>query len=106
MDSPVEALAKRKADGFTHVVDIPFEFDSDSRDTLIVLRQGYERPIPDWGAGYESHFDHEGMAVKITGASHGYRLKVRALERVIRDALKEAGVKPKAKRKKNRRRRR
>jgi hypothetical protein len=93
MDSPLEALAKRSAEGYTHVIDIPFEFDSDSRDTLIVLRQGYERPIPDWGPGYESEFEHEGLAVRITGASHGFRLKVRALEKVIVNALRASGVK-------------
>ncbi len=31
MDSPKEALKKRKAGGYSTVIDIPFEFDSDSR---------------------------------------------------------------------------
>ena len=36
LDSPMEALAKRKKQGFDRVIDIPYEFDSDSRDTAIV----------------------------------------------------------------------
>jgi hypothetical protein len=80
--SPIEALDARAAAGFRHVIDVPYEFDSDSRDTLIVLRQGYKRPIPDWDRRYESRFEYAGMAVKIGNASFGKRLKARALERV------------------------
>lgn len=90
VDSPMEALQKRKADGFRYVIDIPYEFDSNSRDTLIILRQGYERPIPDWNHRYESHFDHDGLSVKITDCSFGAQLKAAALLRVVSDALDEA----------------
>lgn len=91
VDSPMEALAERKEDGFRYVVDIPYEFDSDSRDTLIVLRRSYERDIPDWNADYESHFEHDGMKVKITGSSFGERLKIDAYERVILAAIARQG---------------
>jgi hypothetical protein len=58
VDSPIEALAARQAAGYRYVIDVPYEFDSDSRDTLIVLRRGYERPIPDWDRHYVSRFEH------------------------------------------------
>lgn len=91
VDSPIEALENRAAAGYRHVVDIPYEFDSDSRDTLIVLRQGYERPIPDWNDRYESRFRFEGMKVKITNASFGRRLKGEALHRTAMGAIRAAG---------------
>lgn len=90
VDSPIEALAKRKKAGFTHVIDIPYEFDSDSRDTLIILRHGYERPIPDWDADYESSFKHEGLKVRITNTQFGFDDKVAALVAVIDEALNAA----------------
>jgi len=73
------------------VIDIPYEFDSDSRDTLIILRHGYERPIPDWDASYESRFEYEGMPVKISNVNFGSRLKTLAFEEVLIDALEAAG---------------
>jgi hypothetical protein len=94
VDSPLEALEHRSADGFRHVVDVPYEFDSDSRDTLIVLRRGYERPIPDWDGRLESRFSYGGLDVKITNASFGGVRKTRALEVVIRRALERAGSRP------------
>jgi hypothetical protein len=90
IDSPIEALEKRRAEGFRYVIDIPYEFDSDSRDTLIVLRHGYERPIPDWDALYESRFQSGGMEVKITNATFGKKLKARALEKVARRGIEIA----------------
>ncbi|HEX2294478.1 MAG TPA: hypothetical protein VHN37_04135, partial [Actinomycetota bacterium] len=78
VDSPLEALAKRKAAGYDFVVDIPYEFDSDSRDTLIVLRAGYGRPEGEWNDRFESRFDHDGMKVKITNSSFGVGLKTAA----------------------------
>jgi hypothetical protein len=54
--SPIEALDERSEEGFGHVIDVPYEFDSDSRDTLIVLRQGYQREIPDRDGRFESRF--------------------------------------------------
>jgi len=83
VDSPMEALAKRKNDGFRYVIDIPYSFDSDSRDTLIILRHGYHRPIPDWNGSYESRFTYEGMKVKIGNSQFGDVFKTRALEKVI-----------------------
>jgi hypothetical protein len=90
VDSPMEALAKRKEAGYRYVVDIPYEFDSDSRDTLIILRQGYERPIPDWNEDLVSEFDHEGMTVRITHAHFGAAAKTEAFYEVIRKALLRA----------------
>ena len=87
VDSPMEALARRAKAGFDHVIDIPYEFDSDSRDTLIILRNGYERPIPDWNHRYESRFRHDKMDVKIGNSSFGKRLKARAFLDVIVDEL-------------------
>lgn len=87
VDSPIEALDDRANAGFDYVVDIPYEFDSDSRDTLIILRRGYERPIPDWNARFESRFRYKGMQVKIGNSSFGKRLKARALLDVVVDAL-------------------
>ncbi len=94
VDSPVEALDSRAKAGFRHVIDVPNEFDSDSRDTLIVLRRGYQRPIPDWDRRFESHFTYKGLEVKITNASFGGALKTRALETVISRALERAGARP------------
>ena len=90
VEGPIEALEARAAAGFRYVIDIPYEFDSDSRDTLIVLRRGYRRPIPDWNARLESRFRYEGMVVKISNASFAARLKTLAFEQVILDALREA----------------
>jgi hypothetical protein len=90
MDSPMEALNKRKAKGFERVIDIPYEFDSDSRDTLIILRRGYERSIPDWDDRYESRFRRQGMWVTITNSSFGDRLKTKALVQVVDAALRRA----------------
>jgi len=90
VDSPTEALAEREDAGYRFVIDIPYEFDSDSRDTLIVLRRGYERPIPDWNRRYVSRFEHGEMEVKISNASFGRRLKVRALARVAIRAIQAA----------------
>ena len=90
MDSPMEALAKRKDEGFVRVIDIPYEFDSDSRDTLIILRQGYERPIPDWNQSYESRFKHSGLNVRITNSSFGPAAKARAFIDVVGSALERA----------------
>lgn len=73
------------------MIDVPYEFDSDSRDTLIILRQGYERPIPDWDANYVSRFRYKDkVAVEITNASFGSALKTDALEAVIRKAVDAA----------------
>jgi hypothetical protein len=90
VDSPMEALAKRKEAGFEAVVDIPYEFDSDSRDTLIILRNGYRRPIPDWDRNLESRFRYEGIPVKISNSSFGSEAKTDAFEEVILDALRAA----------------
>jgi hypothetical protein len=87
VESPTEGLAARKAAGFQHVIDIPYEFDSNSRDTLIVLRKSYGRPTPDWNARWESAWDVDGMHVKIANALGLETLKAAALEQVIRDAL-------------------
>lgn len=87
VDGPLEALDARAAEGFAHVVDIPYEFDSNSRDTLIVLRQGYGRPQPDWNPAFESHFTMRGLQVKIANANGGEELKTDALEAVTVAAL-------------------
>jgi hypothetical protein len=94
VDSPIEALDKRAAHGFQHVIDVPYEFDADSRDTLIVLRRGYGRPIPHWDHRLESRFTYQGLDVKITNASFGRMRKTRALEMVVRRALERAGSPP------------
>lgn len=87
VDSPIEALEKRKKAGFEYVIDIPYAFDSDSRDTLIVLRRGYRRPIPDWNSRYESNFSYEGMKVRITNSQFGDALEIDAFEEVIVRAI-------------------
>lgn len=83
VDSPLEALAKRKQAGYELVVDIPYEFDSDSRDTLIILRAGYGRPEGEWDGRFESRFRHGGLQVKITNSSFGSSLKTAAYESVV-----------------------
>ena len=90
MDSPMEALGARKEQGFEHVIDIPYEFDSDSRDTLIILRAGYERQIPDWNDRFESRFRWSGLAVEITNSSFGARAKTQAFIDVVRAGLERA----------------
>ncbi len=87
-DGPNEALAKRKKDGFRYVVDVPYEFESNSRDTLIVLRHGYGREAPDWNDRYESQFVRDGVRVKIANASGGDSLKIAALEQTVRAQLR------------------
>lgn len=87
VDSPLEALAKRKKAGYEFVVDIPYEFDSDSRDTLIILRAGYARPEGEWNRRFESRFTHDGLKVKITNSSFGTRAKTAAYEAVVVDEI-------------------
>jgi hypothetical protein len=87
VDSPLEALAKRKREGFRYVIDVPYEFDSNSRDTLIVLREAYGRHAPDWNSRYESRFTMNGLRVKIANASGGDAHKIAAFEAVARQAL-------------------
>jgi hypothetical protein len=94
VESPIEALDARVAAGFAHVIDVPYEFDSDSRDTLVVLREGYERPIPDWDRRLESRFAYGPLAVKITNASFGKKLKALALERVAVRGIEAARRRP------------
>lgn len=89
VDSPMEALAKRKAQAFERVVDIPHEFDANSRDTLIVLRRGYGLEPPAWNSRLESFFTYEGIPVKIANSLGGEALKTAALEQLITDALAE-----------------
>jgi len=88
VDSPLEALEKRRRDGFTHVVDVPHEFDANSRDTLIVLREGYGREAPDWDADLESRFEWNGLQVKLANATGGDHHKILARERIVDDALR------------------
>jgi plastocyanin len=88
VDSPLEALEKRRRDGFTHVVDVPHEFDANSRDTLIVLREGYGREAPDWDAALESRFEWNGLQVKLANATGGDHHKILARERIVDDALR------------------
>ena len=87
VDSPIEALDERAAAGFTHVIDVPYEFDANSRDTLIVLRQGYRRDAPDWNAAWESRFTYKGMQVTIANANGGDAHKIDALYDVTLAAL-------------------
>ncbi|HEX2085181.1 MAG TPA: plastocyanin/azurin family copper-binding protein [Solirubrobacteraceae bacterium] len=88
VDSPLEALEKRRHAGFRHVVDVPHEFDANSRDTLVVLRRGYGRTPPDWDAALESRFAWSGLHVKLASASGGDRHKIAARERVVEEALR------------------
>lgn len=90
VSSPMEALDARVTGGWTHVIDIPYEFDSNSRDTLIVLRQSYGRPQPDWDPAWQSRFTYRGVQVKIANASGGEAHEINALEAVIREALGRA----------------
>ncbi len=92
VDSPIEALTKRKKAGFRHVIDIPYEFDSDSRDTLIILRQGYERPEGKWNKQFVSKFKWGGLQVQITNSSFGSALKTDAYYKVVTDALTKAST--------------
>ncbi|HJR45647.1 MAG TPA: hypothetical protein VJ927_08590 [Actinomycetota bacterium] len=91
-DSPIEALDKRKEAGFEYVIDIPYEFDSDSRDTLIILRTGYGLTLPDWNEGFETYFRYKGMRVKISNSAFGQTGKIAAYEEVIRDALSKSDI--------------
>ena len=93
VDSPLEALEKRRAEGYTHVIDIPYEFDANSRDTLIVLREGYGRDAPDWDAALQSSFTWNSMEVKIANVSGGDHHKIRARETIV-DAALEGLVEP------------
>lgn len=88
VDSPTEALRKRARAGFHRVIDIPYAFDADSRDTLIVLRRGYRRTPPDWDANLESRFHRHSMRVRITNAQFGTHNEIRALTRVAADTIR------------------
>ncbi len=87
VDSPLEGLAKRKQAGFRYVIDVPYEFDSNSRDTLIILRNAYRRQAPDLNARYESRFTMDGIRVKIANANGGDTHKIAAFEAVAHRAF-------------------
>jgi hypothetical protein len=87
VDGPIEALDARAAAGYGRVIDIPFEFDANSRDTLIVLRQGYRREAPDWNAAWESRFAYKNMSVTIANVNGGDEHKAAALQEVTAAAL-------------------
>jgi hypothetical protein len=86
----MEALEHHKAAGYQQVIDIPYEFDANSRDTLIVLRQGYGLEPPNWNSRLESFFTYKGtLPVKIANSFGNETLKTAALQQLITDALDE-----------------
>jgi protoheme ferro-lyase len=92
MMSPQRALDIASSQGFTHVVDIPYEFPGDSVDILVKLRQAYGlKELPNWSENYETRLKFKDLDVKITSANfypehwiESYRQRtVDAIERAI-----------------------
>jgi hypothetical protein len=92
MMSPDRALDEVSSQGFTHVVDIPYEFPGDSVDILVKLRQAYGLvDLPNWNENYETRLKYKNLDVKITSANfypehwiESYRHRtVDAIERVM-----------------------
>jgi len=65
---PLDAVKRVAADGFKHVIDIPYEFPGDSVDILVKLRQAYGIDPPHWDENFETRFKHEGVSIKICSA--------------------------------------
>lgn len=93
MMSPRRALDVVSSQGYTHVVDIPYEFPGDSVDILVKLRQAYGlKELPDWNEKYETRLKHNEVKVKITSANfypehwiESYRQRtVDAIDRVVK----------------------
>lgn len=74
---PLDALKNVADRGFQKVIDIPFEFPGDTVDALIKLRQAYGIDPPSWDQNFETHFEREGIQVKICSALFHpeYRIK-------------------------------
>jgi hypothetical protein len=98
VDSPIEALNARKKQGYGYVIDIPYAFDYNSRDTMNVLYHSYRRPIRDWNHRSESQFRYKGINVKVIVCSYGASRKIDAFEAVVLSelerSLKDGGHEP------------
>lgn len=86
---PLDALRRVAADGFHHVIDIPYEFPGDSVDNLVKLRQAYGVDPPHWDENFETRIERDGVTIKICSALFHteYRIKAyfdRACEAVDR----------------------
>jgi protoheme ferro-lyase len=91
MQSPQQALEYVSSQGYTHVIDIPYEFPGDSVDVLVKLRQAYGLTnLPDWNDQYETSLNYNDVHMKITSAAFSsvhwinayYQQTVAAIERV------------------------
>jgi hypothetical protein len=92
MMSPRRALDIVSSQGFTHVVDIPYEFPGDSVDILVKLRQAYGlKELPNWSKNFETRLKFKDVDVKIASANfypehwvESYRQRtVDAIEKVV-----------------------
>lgn len=91
--SPLEALDRAKKDGFSFVLDVPYEFAGNGFDNLIVLREAYgftRDEAPYYDPLYESHFTRDGVHVTIASAAFSTEAKARAQAEVIGAAIEEA----------------
>ena len=91
MLTPIKAIENAVKRGFSHVVDIPYEFPGDSVDVLVKLRNAYGvESLPDWNERYETRLKKKGIDVKITSANFYpehwiesyFEVAVEAIERV------------------------
>ncbi|MFQ5909240.1 MAG: ferrochelatase [Thermoplasmata archaeon] len=75
---PLDALRRVAADGFQHVIDIPYEFPGDSVDVLVKLRQAYGIDPPRWDENFETRAEREGVSVKICSALFNPEFRINA----------------------------
>jgi hypothetical protein len=66
--NPLDAIRNMAADGFQHVIDIPYEWPGDTVDTLVNLRKAYGIDPPYWDENFETKFESSGISIKICSA--------------------------------------
>lgn len=89
----MEALAKAREAGATHVIDLPFELTGDGMDNLVMQRAGYgllPQDGPHHDAAGETRLTRDGVNVLIASGAYAPEARAAALVEVVEAALAEA----------------
>ena len=92
--SPLEALDAARAEGATHVLDLPYELTGDGFDNLVAHRRSYglaPEDAPHHDARHETRMTMRGLDVRILSSSFSVEARAAALVEVIEDALRAHG---------------
>ncbi|MHA2473192.1 MAG: ferrochelatase [Promethearchaeota archaeon] len=75
---PLDAIRNVVADGFKHVIDIPYEWPGDTVDSLVNLRWAYGLNPPYWDENFETRFVSNGIPIKICSALFNPKYRINA----------------------------